>query len=437
MSDTATVFLLGAICSGLGIATLFLRRERRRTRALHDLRAIIDNIYAGVCLWDRDLNLIFCNTRYLEMKGAHADQMPAGISYRAVLRETATRLHAPSEVDQIVEKIIASVTNPDGSKQTIEMPNGEIHEVSSKSLTEGFLVTVEDITTRQRAIASDRNRRELLDKASNRLQSRLAEPIKSISRSVAALGRTAVALDDSSETASTRAGSALESSQGASASATLVAATTEQLRASIVEINQQLSRTTNVIRDLVGDAGSANNDMTSMSTAVQSIANVSDLISSIAGRTNLLALNATIEASRAGSAGKGFEVVASEVKSLSVQTARATDEISQRIGQVQSSAHRASTALETIRTKIASIDEFASSVAAALEQQGAATANIAASVTAVSGEARQVVGALSEVATSAAMTKSAAETVLQAARDVDNALEVVQVDLTAFFAEVA
>lgn len=114
----------------------------------------------------------------------------------------------------VVEKIIASVTNPDGSRQTIEMPNGEIHEVSSKSLTEGFLVTVEDITIRQKAIASDRGRRELLDRASKRLQSRLAEPIKSISKSVAALGKTAVALDNSSETASTQAGSALESSQG-------------------------------------------------------------------------------------------------------------------------------------------------------------------------------------------------------------------------------
>jgi methyl-accepting chemotaxis protein len=426
-----------ALCAMLVFGIVLLGRYRTLERRYETFLATINNISAGVCLWDKQLKLVFCNERYLDMKGLRSEQMPEGTSYRAILRDTTVKTHDPPEVDGVVERIITSVTDPRGSSQIIEIPNGDVHEISSKCLPQGFLVTVEDITMRHRAVEADRSRRQLLDKAASTLRLRLTGSIEDIASGVTALGGTAQTLDNLSEAAHAQAETALQSSRGAAQSASVVASTTDELRSSIIEINQQLSRTTGIIRDVVGDAGCANDDMNSMSSAVQSIATVLELISSIASRTNLLALNATIEASRAGAAGKGFEVVASEVKSLSVQTAQATEEISKRNTEVQNSAQRATVALNTIRRKIDGLDSVAGIVAVAMEEQGAATAAIALSVASVSSDAYQVTSALDKVAGSAATTKLAAENLLGVARRVERAVEAVQSDVANYFAEIA
>src|SRR5690606_23140721 len=111
--------------------------------------------------------------------------------------------------------------------------------------------------------------------------------------------------------------------------------------------------------------------------AAQKIGEVVELISTIAEQTNLLALNATIEAARAGEAGKGFAVVASEVKGLAGQTAKATEEIAAQIRAVQAVSAEAADAIRGIGDTIARINDTAAAIAAAVEQQGAATSEIA------------------------------------------------------------
>ena len=106
------------------------------------------------------------------------------------------------------------------------------------------------------------------------------------------------------------------------------------------------------------------------------IGEVVGLINDIASQTNLLALNATIEAARAGEAGRGFAVVASEVKSLASQTAKATEDISEQIADMQKVASEAIEAIKGIGGIIGEVNEVATAIAAAVQEQGAATQEI-------------------------------------------------------------
>lgn len=114
-----------------------------------------------------------------------------------------------------------------------------------------------------------------------------------------------------------------------------VGATTEELSASINEISAQVARSSQISDAAVRQTQQANTQVENLKVASQEIGDVLSIITNIASQTNLLALNATIEAARAGEAGKGFAVVASEVKNLANQTAKATDQISQQISEIQ------------------------------------------------------------------------------------------------------
>ena len=123
-----------------------------------------------------------------------------------------------------------------------------------------------------------------------------------------------------------------------------------------------------------------NDHVGELSKAAGQIGNVVELINTIAGQTNLLALNATIEAARAGEAGRGFAVVAAEVKALAEQTAKATSEITQYVGGIQTATVESVAAIGTIGGTIARLSEIASTIASAVEQQGVATQEISRNV---------------------------------------------------------
>jgi methyl-accepting chemotaxis protein len=143
---------------------------------------------------------------------------------------------------------------------------------------------------------------------------------------------------------------------------------------------------------------------------------VVELINTIAGQTNLLALNATIEAARAGEAGRAFAVVASEVKALAEQTAKATGEIGQQISGIQAATHESVGAIKEISGTIERLSEISSTIAAAVEEQGAATQEISRNVQQAAQGTQQVSSHIVDVQRGAGETGSASSQVLAAAQ---------------------
>jgi methyl-accepting chemotaxis protein len=159
-----------------------------------------------------------------------------------------------------------------------------------------------------------------------------------------------------------------------------VAAATEEMTASIGEISKNASAAASVAARAVAKARNANLTMGELGVSSAEIGKVVEVINSIAQQTKLLALNATIEAARAGVAGKGFAVVANEVKELANETARATEQISEKIHAIRTGTDGAVIAIAEIGEIIAQMHDISTTIASAVEEQTATTREIARNV---------------------------------------------------------
>jgi len=168
-----------------------------------------------------------------------------------------------------------------------------------------------------------------------------------------------------------------------------------ELAASISEITHFALSSDKVLKTTVAAVSSAHGKIGSLAAMVTQIDSVTKLIANIASRTNLLALNATIEAARAGERGRGFAIVAAEVKALAGQTAHATAEINACIGSVQQASLEAVMQMDNVGDRVSELAEAASSIAVAVSQQNAATQTIAETVHKAVSHAGEVNAAIS------------------------------------------
>jgi methyl-accepting chemotaxis protein len=224
--------------------------------------------------------------------------------------------------------------------------------------------------------ASEAERQRLLADVAHSLDRQVKAVADSVGAAAQALVGTAHSMTSVSAEAQREAGAASGVSRTAAEHVSTVGEAASQLDRAINEIGTQVQQSARISQDAVTQIREASAIVRTLSAASADIGKVVLLIQAIAEQTNLLALNATIEAARAGEAGKGFAVVASEVKQLATQTSKATEEISGRINAVQGATDQAVAAIDNVDKTIARIDEIGSRIAAAVEEQGAATSEI-------------------------------------------------------------
>ncbi|WP_041357383.1 methyl-accepting chemotaxis protein [Methylorubrum extorquens] len=215
-----------------------------------------------------------------------------------------------------------------------------------------------------------------------------------------------------------------------------VAAAAEELGVSVQEIGRQVQGSSGLAQAAVGEADQTTHLVQALRTTSARIGDMVGLISNIASQTNLLALNATIEAARAGEAGRGFAVVATEVKELASQTARATEEISGQIGEIQGVTDQAVAAIGVITSRIREINNVAAGIAAAVEQQGAATQEIVRNVAQASSGTAEVTRNISGVAQASEETGIAASQVLTSSAELSRQSEHLSAEVQRFLATV-
>ena len=215
-----------------------------------------------------------------------------------------------------------------------------------------------------------------------------------------------------------------------------MASAAEELGASIQEISGQVNEQNTKTAHAFEVTKLSREHMQALTRKVSDIGEVLNLITGIAEQTNLLALNATIEAARAGEAGKGFAVVASEVKSLANQTAKATEDIATQINAVQHETSLTMSSIEEIAKEIEIVAEIATAIAGAVEEQNAATHEIAKSISHAATGTDLVSQSVTELNGGAEQTGDAARTMLMSASDMSEKVQMLNSMVNKFLTEV-
>lgn len=306
-------------------------------------------------------------------------------------------------------------------------------EVFREKLIENQELAAEAAREKERA---EQARKETLLTMATNLESSVGGIVKVVSSASTELQSSARAMTSTAEETTAQATAVASASAQATGNVNAVASATEELSNSINEITRQVDQSSSITGKAVEEAGKTTETVQDMAQMAEKVGEVISLINDIAEQTNLLALNATIEAARAGEAGKGFAVVASEVKNLATQTAKATEEISSHISGMQEVTGNTTRAIKGISATVNQVNDISTSIAAAVEEQGAATSEIARNIQEAAQGTQEVSSNIAGVTDAAGESGQAANQVLEAAGELSTQSEILSQEVDRFLAEI-
>ncbi len=247
---------------------------------------------------------------------------------------------------------------------------------------------------------------------------------------------TATTMVGVAENTGRQAAAVSEASEQMDSNVSTMAAAIEEFSHSISEANGQVQSATKLSQGAVSASDEGTESIEKLSDASKTIEEVVNLINDIAEQTNLLALNATIEAARAGDAGRGFAVVAGEVKSLASQTAKATEDITKQINEMQSLSGGAVSSMGTIREANNELNQTMLGISAAIEEQEAATSEISRNVQFTSEGTQRVTSEIGQVASNVDATKTSSSDVMAAATQLESLAASIKDEVESFLNDV-
>ncbi len=288
-------------------------------------------------------------------------------------------------------------------------------QVFKENGMEAKRLRVEQEQAEQRA---EEDKKRIMNDMADQFDSQVGGAIKSLAVAAEKLQGASRDMEGTASKTQESSASVAAAAEETSANAGTVASATEEMTASAQEISKQIA-------DVASKAGMASNSANSTSQKVdelnslaENIGTVVVAIKDIAEQTNLLALNATIEAARAGEAGKGFAVVADEVKKLATETSKKTQEIETRITEIQNATQDSVQAMQEIISNISDIDQASTGTASAVEEQNSVITEITRNISEVSDAAQQVASVIGSVQAAAGETGQASQMLKTSADDI-------------------
>jgi methyl-accepting chemotaxis protein len=404
-------------------------------------REDMDKVLAGLNDWaaQRVVN----SEQAAAASDARANMIDLGTGAIVVLVLIGSAIFGALQIARPIRRIGEVLVELANGNKAVEVPYAERGDEvgdnarAAKTFKEKLIrieaMEAEQKEAEQRAAAG---RKADMLKLADEFQGAVGGIVDTVSTAATELEAAAGTLTSTAEVTQELSGIVASASEEASTNVQSVASASEEMTSSVNEISRQVQESARIAGEAVAQAKKTDARINALSQAAGRIGDVVKLITAIAEQTNLLALNATIEAARAGEAGRGFAVVASEVKALAAQTAKATEEIGTQIGAMQSATGESVTAIKEIGGTIGRISEIASTIAAAVEEQGAATAEIARNVERAAQGTAQVAAKITDVNRGAGETGSASAQVLASAQSLSRDSNHLKTEVDQFLAAV-